>query len=146
MDNYILKEINNDNLKEIFDYKWEENGNPLELINKDILKTLGLESMIIYCYDKIISDKVENLDVELDNILEARIFNETSELRLWKEDKEVKGSIFKEISDNSIYEELLLYPRVGNENNLKRLAVKKYIDYDNDGQAYISYIKPSKLF
>ena len=26
-----------------------------------------------------------------------------------------------------------------------KLVVKKYIDYDDDSQAYIGYVKPSKL-
>ena len=93
MVNYILKEISFDSLKEIFEY--ENQLSIPQLLDKDILKSLGLESAIIYCYDEIITDKVENLNLELDNIIEARIFNESQELRIWRDEDILKGSVFK---------------------------------------------------
>lgn len=146
MDSYILREISKESLRDIFDYQWNEE-NIYQLLNKDVLKELGLESAIIYCYDKIITDNVVDLEIEFENIMEARIFNETCELKVWRDDSIIKGSIFKEInSDKSpIEEEFILYPRNIRGYNPSKLVIKKYIDYDNDGQAYISYVKPSKL-
>lgn len=145
MVNYILKEIGPDSLKEVFGY-----DKPLDigqLLDRDILKALGLEAAIIYCYDEIISDKVENLNLDMDNIIEARIFNEDKELRIWRDEKDLKGSIFKEVNEISppIEEEYILYPRKDQGYNPTSLIVKKYLDYDPDGQAYIGYVKPAKL-
>lgn len=147
MTNYTLKTINKNNLKEILGYEVENELEIIELLNKDILKSIGLESAIIYCYDEIITDKVEDLELDLDNITEARVFNETSEIRIWRDDDLIKGSIFKETitTNNPIEEQFILYPRKQKGYNPETLVVKKYIDYDGDGQAYISYVKPSKL-
>ena len=83
---------------------------------------------------------------DLDNIIEARIFNETCEIKIWRYDNIMRGSIFKEIKPNNIMEdEYILYPRETGGYSPSKLFVKKYIDYDSDGQAYISYIKPSKI-
>ena len=147
MTNYILKEINTENLNEIFGYKVEGELDITNLLNKNILKTMGLESAIIYCYDGIITERVNDLALDLDNIMEARIFNENSELRIWRDYDLIKGSIFRE-EDKSIepiIEQFILYPRNKNGYNPEKLVVKKYIDYDDDAQAYISYVKPSKL-
>lgn len=145
MTNYVLKKMDSESLKEIFEYKGSIDIN--KLLNKDFLKSLELEEAIIYCYDEIITDKVENLSLDIDNILEARIFNEAMELRIWRDEGELKGTVFKEINEIStpIEEEYILYPRKKEYSYPGKLIVKKYIDYDEDGQAYISYVKPSKL-
>lgn len=145
MVNYILKELDPTSLKEIFGYE-----GPIDiprLLDKELLKSLGLDSAIIYCYDEIITDKVGNLDLDVDNIMEARIFNENKELRIWRDEEVLRGSVFKEANEvtTPIEEEYILYPRKEKGFNPSKLVVKKYIDYDQDGQAYVSYVKPSKL-
>lgn len=141
MINYFLGEINSENLEKIFAYEGDANTN--NLLNKDILKKLNLQYGIIYCYDRIITDHIDNLNLDLENIIEAIIFNEIAELKVWRDEDILKGCIFKELGSTPfIEEEYILYPRKTGGADPQKLRVKKYIDYDCDGQAYISYVKP----
>ncbi len=147
MRNYFIGEINSENLREAFGYKIGDTADITKLFDKDVLKELDLEWGIIYCYDRIITDSVDNLDFDLDNVMEASIFNETCELKVWRNEDTFKGSIFRELGVHTSYleEKYILYPRNTGGANPSRLKVKKYMDCDNDGQAYISYVKPAKF-
>ena len=126
MTNYIVREINKESLKEVFAYEMEGKVDFIKLLNKEILKMFGFESAIIYCYDKILTEKIENLVFDLDNIIEARIFNETCEIKIWRYDNIMRGSIFKEIKPNNIMEdEYILYPRETGGYSPSKLFVKK---------------------
>ena len=147
MGNYFIGEINSTNLKDVFGYETKDEIDVNKLLNKDTLKELDLEWGIIYCYDRVITDSINNLDLNLGNIMEASIFNETCELKVWRNKGTFKGSIFKELGGhNPPFEEgYILYPRRTGGANPDRLKVRKYMDYDDAGQAYISYVKPFKF-
>ena len=149
INNYYLKKLNKKNLKEVFDYDWEDFSIE-KLLDNNRLKNLGLIYCIIYNYDSVITEYISNADIDYKNIIEARFFNEENEIRVFNDEGKITGTIFKELEvSKSRTDTYFLYPRYGEKNNDKmyanKLVVKKYIDYDDDSQAYIGYVKPSKL-
>lgn len=149
-ENVKFLELNKENLLSFIE---EKNINCLknidnieELLNKEVLKSLNLLQGIIYNYDSVKFGNVEDLDIDINNIIEGRFFNETSEISVRIENDEVIGNIVYDNGDKSSYikEKFLIYDK-DNKNNFEQLLVKKYINYDKDNQAYIEYIKPSKL-
>lgn len=145
---YRLERLNKENLFEIFDYKEKENFKIEDIINKETLEKLGLVYAIVYNFDSVISDKIENINIDLENIMEARFFNEEKEIRVFREEEKLNITIFDEQGYNSYIENTsLLYNRYKENIYANKLKYKKYIDYDKeDSQAYIRYIKPSKLY
>ncbi len=149
INNYYLKKLNKKNLKEVFDYDWEDFSIE-KILDNNRLKDLGLIYCIIYNYDSVITEYISNADIDYKNIIEARFFNEENEIRVFNDEGKITGTIFKELEvSKSRTDTYFLYPRYGEKNNDKmyanKLVVKKYIDYDDDSQAYIGYVKPSKL-
>lgn len=145
---YRLERLNKENLFEVFDYKEKENFKIEDIINKETLEKLGLVYAIVYNFDSVISDKIENINIDLENIMEARFFNEEKEIRVFREEEKLNITIFDEQGYNSYIENTsLLYNRYKENIYANKLKYKKYIDYDKeDSQAYIRYIKPSKLY
>jgi hypothetical protein len=133
----------------VFDYDWEDFSIE-KILDNNRLKDLGLIYCIIYNYDSVITEYISNADIDYKNIIEARFFNEENEIRVFNDEGKITGTIFKELEvSKSRTDTYFLYPRYGEKNNDKmyanKLVVKKYIDYDDDSQAYIGYVKPSKL-
>lgn len=149
-ENVKFLELNKDNLKLFIK---ENNLNFLDnienverILNKKELKNLNLLQGIIYNYDSVKFGNIEDLDINIDNIIEGRFFNETSEVSIRIENNEISGNIVYDTGDEKSYikERFLIYDK-DNKNTFKELLVKKYINYDKDNQAYIEYIKPTKL-
>ena len=149
-ENVKFLELNKDNLKLFIK---ENNINSLDnienlerILNKKELKNLNLLQGIIYNYDSVKFGNIEDLDINIDNIIEGRFFNETSEISIRIENNEISGNIVYDTGDEKSYikERFLIYDK-DNKNTFKELLVKKYINYDKDNQAYIEYIKPTKL-
>ena len=149
-ENVKFLELNKDNLKLFIK---ENNLNSLDnienlerILNKKELKNLNLLQGIIYNYDSVKFGNIEDLDINIDNIIEGRFFNETSEISIRIENNEISGNIVYDTGDEKSYikERFLIYDK-DNKNTFKELLVKKYINYDKDNQAYIEYIKPTKL-
>lgn len=143
---YYLKELNNKNLKEMLNCDINNNFHIENILNKDVLMDIGLKYCIIYNYDSIITDKIENVDIHKDNIMEARFFDENCEIRIFREE-DLFGTIFKENENSkSIKRESLVSPRYQKKNNyVNKIIYNQYLDYDEDNQAYIRYTKPIKL-
>lgn len=119
-----------------------------DLLNIEVLKKLGFEYGIVYNYDSVVSSRIENIRIDKENIIEGRFFNEKHEIRIFCDEGIYSGNIFDEKDDcDSIVQEFFLYPRYGESiGYAEKLKIKKYIDYDkDDGQAFISYVKPSEL-
>jgi len=149
-ENVKFLELNKENLLSFIE---EKNINCLknidnieELLNKEVLKSLNLLQGIIYNYDSVKFGNIEDLDIDINNIIEGRFFNETSEISIRIENDEVTGNIVYDNGNKESYIEgkFLIYDK-DSKNNFEQLLVKKYINYDKDNQAYIEYIKPEKL-
>lgn len=146
--NYLLKELTEENIREIFEYDYK-NFEIEKDLNKEMLTKLGMTYAIIYNYDCVVTDYISNIELDYENMMEARFFNDDAEIRIFNDDN-IKGTIFKEGENcKSIKNKYILYPRYGEKSQNKRYAheliIKKYINYDDDNQAYINYVKPSKL-
>ena len=117
----------------------------LEEINKSLLDDLEIFQGIFYYYDRVeVKKHIDNISFE--NIIEARMFGENNEIKVFKTSGNLKASLLKEEledKDNILKEEhLVIDNRFG---NIKKVKIKKYISEDNDGQAYISYFRPYGL-
>ena len=142
---YQLLELNEININNLFDLKGVELASK-DIFEKDILTKLGFIEGIIYNYDSVEVGRIEDIAIDLDNIIEARIFNKDMEIRVMIEDDKLKGSIFNaNNSDEFIKEEFKIIPRGEHTHNVEVIVLRKYIDYDEDNQAYISYLKPRKF-
>ena len=147
MDNkYKLEVLDKTSLLELFGYELLGEFDFKNILSKDKLMDMGLKYAIIYNFDKVISEKIEDMEISLDNIMEARFFNEEKEIRIFRDEDKLKGTIFLENSSPYIENMSLLYPRYRENLYANKIDYKKYIDYDGDHQAYIRYIKPSKLY
>lgn len=116
------------------------------LSHKEIYKELGLEFGIIYNYDSIQFGKIEELEFNINNIIEARFFNKSKEVVFRVNGEELNGNIVV-INNPSevINDESCIYGnRNGFASNKKYsiLKTQKIIKYDEDNAAYIAYVKP----
>lgn len=117
----------------------------LEEINKSLLDDLEIFQGIFYYYDRVeVKKHIDNISFE--NIIEARMFGESNEIKVFKISGNIKASLLREElkdKDNILKEEhLVIDNRFG---DVKKVKVKKYISEDKDGQAYISYFRPYNL-
>lgn len=149
-ENVKFLELNKENLLSFIEEKniscLKNIDNIKDLLNKEVLKNLNLLQGIIYNYDSVKFGNIEDLDIDIDNIIEGRFFNETSEISIRVENDEVIGNIVYDNGNKESYIEgkFLIYDK-DNKNTFEELLVKKYINYDKDNQAYVEYIKPAKL-
>jgi len=101
------------------------------------------DNRIIYYFDNLKFGKGQ-IELDTDNVNEAFFFEEGKCLHIYREDG-IKGILY--IEDRrikSLFGEQILEERILKE-PLKVLVVKKYIEYDEDGQAYISRTLPAKF-
>lgn len=111
-----------------------------EIVDKAVLIELGLKQAIVYNYDALLCGEIENLELNLDNIIEARFFNDKIELNI-RNEEDLKGHIAIEKSNELVLEEK--YEIYHNDYDI--VMIKKYLDTDDDGQSYVKYLKPCKL-
>lgn len=143
---YVIKALNFENLKNFFGYDFKSDFIIESDLDKETLLNLHLNDCIIYNYDSVVSDKISNASIDYENIIEARFFNDISEIRVFNDNERLNGTIFIENNNPEYIEsEFILYPRTNNLKYPSKLLVKKYIKYDNDGQAYVSYVKPCRF-
>ncbi|NLB78468.1 MAG: hypothetical protein GX796_06380 [Clostridiaceae bacterium] len=148
-DMFIPKVLCAESIKELFGYELGQDCFSVDkLLNCKFLRELGMDYGIVYHYDNVESDIIENIDMTVDNIIEARFFSEDREIRVFNDEEGLSGTVFKACENaEKFVEKYLLYPR-GNKRNryADRLIVNKYISYDNeDNQAYVCYVAPAKL-
>lgn len=146
---YYLKELSKESLMEAFNYDLSS-FTLNNLLNGKILKDLELVYCIVYNYDGVVTDYIANLNLDIDNIMEARFFNDKYEIRIFNDEGKITGTVFKEMENSrKIEKSYVLYPRYGEKKSGKKYAcelrISKYISYDDDNQAYIDYVKPCKL-
>lgn len=143
----IVKPINYENLSKLLKYELEdsESFSIKDLLDLDLLNRFEFKQAIIYNYDSVIVNELQNLLIDADNIIEARLFDETKEIRIFKEDENLSGVIFIEDDGDKdiIIKEYIL--NNGDQCKYTKLKIKEYIDFDEDGQAYIKYVRPTKL-
>lgn len=133
-------ELNEENLKKIgldmdVDYR-------KALGCTDTYKKLGINYAIIYNYDSVKVAGINDIELDLENMIEGRFFNESMEVVVRIDEDEIKGNIF---IDNGETEMVSCEEYILRSGNYKRLKVKKYFALDEDKQAYAFYLKPCSL-
>ncbi len=73
--------------------------------------------------------------VDTDELLEACFFSPTEEVRLWREDGQLRAAALTEEECDLTLEERF---KVENPDLGRELTVRRYIGFDGDGQAYIA--------
>lgn len=103
------------------------------------------ENHIIYYFDSLEFGKGE-INIDKENVNEAFLFSEGKCLHIYREDG-VKGTLYvEEGMEEALCEEQLLKKGLLPENSsFSKIIVKKYISYDEDGQAYVERTLPSKI-
>lgn len=141
MSTYLLTNLNFENSKSILNLDLDEDFN--NILDKSLLKNLGMNYAIVYSIDNVYVGSIDNLSIDNEKFIEARFFNELSELKIWKNENELKASYFKEL-DNAEYveESYFIYKDVKLDKNVNKIKVRKYLDFDAESQCYISYMKP----
>lgn len=108
----------------------------------EALKEQGINYAVTYHYDRMRYSTIEEVDINWETLIEARLFGECTEIYIFKQEGQLKAVQRTEDTDQYLTTTYLLNTHSG----FKRLAVKKYIQYDKeDGQAYIAYVRPYYL-
>ena len=91
---------------------------------------------LLYLFSEVILSEVEELkDIEWSECIEAKFFNEDEELRLWRESGELVAVRYSGQGDH-IDVDYPLDSRFSDKWN--EIHIRQYLDYDDDGQAYIT--------
>ncbi|TCS78932.1 hypothetical protein [Tepidibacillus fermentans] len=112
-----------------------------QALDKNYLQDIGLIYGLVYSYNSVQLTRIEDLLIDRETLIEARFFNEDSEVHIFKRD-ELEAVIFMETEDDldHSFSENHLLERFGD-----KLIIKHYLDYDQDGQAYIRYSRPANV-
>lgn len=140
MPKYLLTSLNVENCKTILNF--DINNNLNDILEKSLLKSLDLKYAIVYNIDNVYVGSIEDLEIDDEKLIEARFFNELSEIKVWKNGNEIKASYFKELDDPEYIEESYFIYKDIKLKEANKIKVKKYLDYDLENQCYISYMKP----
>lgn len=145
---YILKELNKVNLMDLLGYKIESEFKLEQILNPETLNELGLNFGIIYNFDSVDVARIKKLKIDMENIIEARFFNEEKEIKIFRDENKVKGTIFIEGKETRPIKKIVILEKRGKSRSYpSKLKFKKYIDYDDeDNQAYVRYVKPCNLY
>lgn len=147
--NVTLKELTRENIKKFVTINNKnynaDAGIEAVLSDKKFYNILGIKYGIIYNFDSVKYDTVDKLNIDFDNIIEARFFNKNTEIDVRMMDNKISGNIFIDNGEKELFIDENFYLRQNIENNYNKLKVKKYIDFDEDGQAYVFYLKPCEL-
>ena len=89
---------------------------------------------LIYMLDGIKVNREPVSSVDWEECMEARFFGEKGELRIWRDGSDYQAAEVTQNGEyiNEDYEIAKRYQDAG-----KKLSVRKYIDYDSDGQAFV---------
>lgn len=147
-----ILELSIDTVCDIYDLNKNEIDSIDDIVfNKNMIEKMELTYGIIYNYDSIKFGEIKDLIIDKDNIMEAIYFNDKQEVHIYIEDDEVTGHIINDFcKDRDIYkdETYILYSVEKKNKATKRynkLKVRKYIDFDEYGQAFYYYMKPCQL-
>lgn len=107
------------------------------------ISSLGLKYTLEYFNDKIVAEKSFQ-GIKINDLLEGRYFSDDKELRILKLNGSYKATLFIEEATDKItkVEHLVIDNKFG---DIKKVGIKKYIQYDSDGQAFVKCLRPYKF-
>ena len=105
-----------------------------------------LDYALLYYFDKVVLSKTTAVNIDFSKLIEAKIFGKGKMLHIFKRD-EFEAVMF---DDSKMDEKLVIEEEnylINNEYFIraKKICIKKYIDFDEDGQAFIAYARPYSL-
>lgn len=107
-------------------------------IEKAKKKISDYDFVIAHMISELQYGRTEDVTVNWEELLELRAFSATEELRVWSDGSEHKAQCCKETGtapDDTL--EFTYAMRNG-----KKLAVKEYLEPDEDGQVVVVYTRP----
>lgn len=114
-------------------------------INKSFLINEGYKYCLVYYLNDLIFGNIEDMpELNMDILVEGFFFNEEKELHVFEDDYSEEFKAVKTLNndEDSFEEKFELKRRIGNKaikNKYKKLKVVHHLDYEDDGQAYITY-------
>ena len=113
----------------------------IDNVNKDYLLSEGYKYALVYYLNDLYFGDISDMDeINTDIVVEAFFFNNDIELHFF-EDNEFQGVITEDQIDG-FEEKYILKKRLGNslyKNKYDKIKVFNYVDYEEDGQAFIKY-------
>ena len=100
-----------------------------------------LKFALIYEISNVILERLENItEINWDECIEAYFFDNDTQIHIFDTEDGLQAVCFRESSDaESIDKE---YDLSGRYQNIgKRIKKREYLDYDDDGQVYVSYTR-----
>ena len=111
-----------------------------ELSKKFLIQESYKYALVYYLNDLYFGDIKDMEEINEDILVEGFFFNESKELHFF-EDNGFCG-IVTEGQEEGFEEEFLLKKKLGNNlssGKYKKIKVYNYVEYEDDGQAYIKY-------
>lgn len=114
-----------------------------KVLDKDFIDSLSLEYTLEYFYDKVVAKKSFE-KISIVNLIEGRYFNEKHELKIYKFNGEYRATLISDETNDEVLkvEHLVIDNKF---EDISKIAIKKYIDYDDEGQAFIKCLRPFKF-
>lgn len=111
--------------------------------NYDFINSLDLKYSLEYFNDRVVVSKSFE-GISMVDLIEGRYFNEKQELKIFKVNGQYKVILFVEEDTDKVLkvDHLVMDNKF---NSIEKIGIKKYMDYDLDGQAFIKYLRPYKL-
>lgn len=111
--------------------------------NYDFINSLDLKYSLEYFNDRVVVSKSFE-GISMVDLIEGRYFNEKQELKIFKVNGQYKVILFVEEDTDKVLkvDHLVIDNKF---NSIEKIGIKKYMDYDLDGQAFIKCLRPYKL-
>lgn len=111
-------------------YKTEDEINAAIRIGFDFVLMYKLSEIVIIPYSEF-----ENIDSE---VTEARFFDSFKELRIFDYNGQKRGCLIEDETGDIVNE----YERsIKSKTGFKKAFIKEYMDFDEDGQAYVKAVR-----
>lgn len=100
-------------------------------------------ALINYISEMVLTDKLDAVSIDWNEIVEARFFSEKNEIHIFEDDDEMIAVYSQDGDENNDYliKKLPIMKRGGLSKIGKKLVAKQYLAYDEDGQAEIKFTR-----
>lgn len=97
------------------------------------------EYALIYEISEMLFDKVETIsEICWNQVQEAYFFNENSQIHFYLSDDELKAVVYNDTGDETFVDRR--YELAGKFNSIgKEVKERTYLEFDDDGQAFVAY-------
>lgn len=93
---------------------------------------------IVHMFSELQCDTMDKISVNWNELMELRAFSEQGELRVYESGNGMAAQCCTETQEDTLDAIIIKYKM----SNGKTLAVKEYLEPDEDGQAVVQYTRP----